>query len=58
METKMDSEQISLMNYRKGENTTKNKGSSIHTSNTDGFFFCDLCRYKCKKNVFKRSIRT
>ena len=51
METKMDSEHISLINYRKEENTKKGawKESSVNNSDTDDFFFCDLCRYKCKK---------
>ena len=54
METKMDSEHISLINYRKEENAKKKsiEESSINTSDTDDFSCCDLCRYKCKKKCF------
>ena len=49
----MISERISLINDIKEEKEKKKKGAykepSKNNSNIDDFFFCELCRYKYKK---------
>ena len=52
--TKMVREQISFINEKKKKGA--NKESSKNKSDINNFFFCDLCRFKCrKKKYFKEA---